>query len=97
MVQSLPTMRETWVPSLGWEGPLKEGNDNTLQYSWLEKSKGWRSVVGYSPCGSKKSDTTEQLHCTSWLLRRNVYFPLFYWVVCFSGIELYAMLVYFVS
>ena len=24
MVQNLPTMRETWVQSLGWEDPLEE-------------------------------------------------------------------------
>ena len=26
------------------------------------KSRGWRSVVGYSPWGCKESDTTERLH-----------------------------------
>ena len=26
------------------------------------KSHGWRSLVGYCPCGRKKSDTTDQLH-----------------------------------
>ena len=25
MVKSLPAVRETWVRSLGWEGPLEEG------------------------------------------------------------------------
>ena len=25
MVKNPPTMRETWVPSLGWEDPLKAG------------------------------------------------------------------------
>ena len=29
------------------------------------KSHGQRSLVGYSPCGCKESDTTEQLHFTS--------------------------------
>jgi len=24
MVKNLPTMRETWVPSLGWEDPLEK-------------------------------------------------------------------------
>ena len=24
-VKNLPAMRETWVPSLGWEDPLEEG------------------------------------------------------------------------
>ena len=26
------------------------------------KSRGWRSLVSYSPCGRKESDTTEWLH-----------------------------------
>ena len=39
-----------------------EGNDNPLPYSCLEKSHGWRSLVGYSPRGRKESDTTERLH-----------------------------------
>ena len=30
------------------------------------KSHGPRSLVGYSPWGRKESDTTEQLHFTSW-------------------------------
>ena len=36
-----------------------EGNGNPLQYSCLEKSHGWRSLVGYSPWGRKESDTAE--------------------------------------
>ena len=39
-----------------------EGNSNPLQYSCLEKSHGRKSLVGYSPCGRKESDTTELLH-----------------------------------
>ena len=39
-----------------------EGNGNPLQYSCLEKSHGWRSLVGYSQQGCKESDTTEGLH-----------------------------------
>ena len=42
-----------------------EGNDTPLQYSSLEKSHGWRSLVGYSPLGRKELDMTEQLHFTS--------------------------------
>ena len=30
----------------------------------LGKSRGWRSLVGYSPWGRKESDMTEQLHFT---------------------------------
>ena len=28
-----------------------EGNGNSLQYSWLQKSHGQRSLAGYSPWG----------------------------------------------
>ena len=37
------------------------GHGNPLQYSCLENPHGQRSLVGYSPWGRKKSDTTEQL------------------------------------
>ena len=39
-----------------------EGNGNPLQYYCLEKSHGWRSLVGYSLRGRKELDTTEWLH-----------------------------------
>ena len=35
-----------------------EGKDNPLQYSWLEKSHGWWSLVGCNPWGCKEQDTT---------------------------------------
>ena len=38
-----------------------EGNGNSLQYSCLGKSHGWRNLVGYSPWGCEESDTTERL------------------------------------
>ena len=38
-----------------------EGNGNPLQYSCLEKSHRWRSLVGYCPWGLKEPDTTEGL------------------------------------
>ena len=41
---------------------IGEGSGNSFQYSRLEKSHGWRSLVGYSPWGHKESDTTERLH-----------------------------------
>ena len=34
MVKRLPAMQETWVRSLGWEGPFREGHGNPLEYSW---------------------------------------------------------------
>ena len=43
------------IPRLG-RSPGK-GNGNPLQYS----CHGQRSLAGYSPCGHKESDTTEQL------------------------------------
>ena len=62
MVKRLPAMREIKVQSLGWEDPLEKGKATQLQYSCLENSmKG--KPVGYSPCGCKESDTTEQQTC----------------------------------
>ena len=42
-----------------------EGHGNTLQYSCLENPQGQRSLVGYSPWGSKESDTTATKHSTA--------------------------------
>ena len=52
-------MQEIQVWSLGWEGPLEEG---MVTHSSIHagKSHGQRSLVGYSPWGHKKLDTTEQ-------------------------------------
>ena len=55
-VKSPPSMRETWVRSLGWEDPLGEGTATPLQYSCLENPHGQRSLVV-----RKGLDTTEQL------------------------------------
>ena len=55
MVKHLPTMRETWVQSLGWEDHLKK--EMAIHSSTIA----W-SLVGYSPWGRKESDTTERLH-----------------------------------
>ena len=38
LVKNPPTMRETWVRSLGWEDPLEKGKATQLQYSGLENS-----------------------------------------------------------
>ena len=63
-VKYLPTMWETQVGSLGWEGPLEKEMAPTPVFL-PGKSHGRRSVVGYSPWGRKESDTTERLHFTS--------------------------------
>ena len=46
------------VPGLG-RSP-GGGHGNPKQDSCLENPHGQRSLVGYSPCGRKESDTTEQ-------------------------------------
>ena len=46
------------IPGLG--RPPGRGHGNPQQDSCLENPHGQRSLAGYSPCGSKESDTTEQ-------------------------------------
>ena len=55
IVKNLPTMQESWVQSLGQEGPLKKGmatHSSILAWRipWTE------SLVGYTPWGHKESD-----------------------------------------
>ena len=57
-VKRLPTMPEIWVQFLGQEDPLEKEmapHSSTLAWKipWMEE------LVGYSPWGGKKSDTTE--------------------------------------
>ena len=60
-LKHLPAMQETWVQSLGWEDPLeKEMATHSSILAW--KIHGQRSLVSYTPRGSKESDTTERLH-----------------------------------
>jgi len=51
LVKNLLAMRETWVPSLGWEDPLEKGKATYLSIL------AWRI-----PWGHTESDMTEQLH-----------------------------------
>jgi len=44
------------IPGLGRS--CGEGNGNPLQYSWLRKSQGQRSLQGYSPRSCKESEMT---------------------------------------
>ena len=61
LVKNPPTMWETWVQSLGWEGPLEE--DMATHSSILA----WRipmdrgACLGYGPWGCKELDPTERL------------------------------------
>ena len=62
---------------------MGEGSGNPLQYSCLEKSHGWRSLVGCSPWGHKESDTTEQLNWTE-LMRPHAMIFIF-WMLSFKS------------
>ena len=59
-VKNPPAMLETWVRSLGWEDPLKEGMaTHSSILAWRIPRLG--SLAGYSSSGRKESDTTERL------------------------------------
>ena len=60
-VQNLPAMQETQLLSLSQEVPL-EKKMGTHSSILAGKSHGQRSLVGYSPCGHKESDSTERLN-----------------------------------
>ena len=53
-VMSLPAMWETQVPSLGWEDPLEKEMATPTPTFLPEKSRGWRSLVGYGLWGSQR-------------------------------------------
>ena len=52
----------------GLERSPGERNGYPLQYSHLQKPMDKRSLVGYSPCGHRQSDTSEQLNAFSFSL-----------------------------
>ena len=61
MVKRLPTMRETWVQSLGQQDPLEKemaAHSSTFAWRipWTEEPGGLQFI------GSLESDTTERLH-----------------------------------
>ena len=60
-------MCETWVQSLGQEGPLEKTMGSHSSIHVWRISQTYRSLVGYSPWGCKKSKMTGQLTHTSWL------------------------------
>ena len=55
-VKRLPTMRETWVRSLGWEDPWRR-KWQSVPGLLPGKSHGQRGLGGYSPWGRKELDT----------------------------------------
>ena len=59
-IKNLPTMRETWVQSLGWEDTLEEGmatHSSTLAWRIPMDRVAW----GLQSRGHKELDTTERL------------------------------------
>ena len=99
--KNLPTMQETQAQFLGREDPRKKGmanNFNILAWIilWTEESSSL-----YSPWGCKDLDVTEwrlEHFCYVFfgecLFRSSAHF-LIEFFVCFSGIELHELLVYF--
>ena len=47
LVNSLPSMQETWVQSLGWEDPLEKGMATHSRFL-PRASHGQRNLMGYS-------------------------------------------------
>ena len=60
-VKNLPAMRETWIPSLGWEDPLEEGmatHSTVLAWRVPMVRGAWPAAVQRV---AKQADTTDQL------------------------------------
>ena len=59
MVKKLPAMRQTWVPSLVWEGPLEEGmgtHSSILAWRIPTDRGAWRATVhGLAKSGRRLS------------------------------------------
>ena len=86
IIKNLPGMRETWVPSLGWEDPLEKGT--TTHSSILAWRIPWTVEPGWLVRGGhKESDTTECLSLfPSSILSVQIicfFLILFWWALCF--------------
>ena len=58
-VKNLLAIQDTWVQTLGWEGPLEK--EMAIHSSILAWEIPWQmTLVGYSPWGGKESHTTER-------------------------------------
>ena len=55
VAQNPPEMRETWVPSLGWEDPLEEGIANHSSIlAWrvpMDREASWLQSMGLQRFG----------------------------------------------
>ena len=66
MVKNLPAMRETRVPSLGWEDPLEKGMATHSSILGLENTmdrEAWQAIVH----GVTKSQTPLSTHASNYL------------------------------
>ena len=71
MVKNLPAIRETWIRSLGWEGPLDAGM--ATHSVFLREEAPWTEEPGgLQSRGHKESDSTEQLSTAQKERARNV-------------------------
>ena len=59
-VKHLPAVQETWVRCLGQEPWRRKWQPTPVHLPG--KSRGQRSLVGYSPWGRRESDTAERHH-----------------------------------
>ena len=69
MVENLPAIQESQVPSLGWEDPLEKEMATTPVFL-LGESHGRRSLEGCSLCGHKSQtrlSTHSMLEAELWL------------------------------
>ena len=70
MVKNLPANEgdaETQVQPLGWEDPPWRRKWQPTPVFLPGESHGQRSLAGYSTCGHKELDKTEQLHFLSFV------------------------------
>ena len=79
MVKNLPATRETWIRSLGWEGPLEKAMATHSSIIVRKIPMDRRALAGYSPWSRKESDMMEPLsiaqfsRSSSLFLRVNFY------------------------
>ena len=58
LLKNFPAVQETWVQSLGWEGPWRR-KWQPVPVFLPGEFHGQRGSAGYRPGGPKESDTTE--------------------------------------
>ena len=72
MIKCLPTLRETWVRSLGWEDSLEKENGNPLQYSCLENPMdggAWLLSMGSQRVGTEiGADLDGEMKTAVWVM-----------------------------